>query len=184
MLLGYSSRTAADYVILYHANNTQTVEQVYTVSGGAVVASPVSLGSSTDKAFLFIFGTGLQDAGTAGVTVTISGISVPVSYAGPQGGFVSGVGKSGVLRRLAEQISLEAQVILLSPSRTIRGGWLHLRSALGCTVSARDFLSDLASDGGAVLFIDGVDIFDDDEKKRPSATSCAQLRRFRISQLS
>jgi uncharacterized protein (TIGR03437 family) len=53
-----------------------------------VVAIPVSLGSSTDKPYLFIFGTGLQDAGTAGVTVTVGGISVPVSYAGPQGGFV------------------------------------------------------------------------------------------------
>jgi uncharacterized protein (TIGR03437 family) len=83
-----SGGLAAAYVILYHANNTQTVEQVYTHSGGAVVATPVSLGSSTDKPYLFIFGTGLQDAGTAGVTVTVGGISVPVSYAGPQGGFV------------------------------------------------------------------------------------------------
>ena len=32
-------------------------------------------------------------------------------------------------------------------------------------MSARDFLSDLASDGGAVLFIDGVDIFEDEDKK-------------------
>src|SRR6202012_462403 len=36
---------------------------------------------------------------------------------------------------------------------------------LGCNVSARDFLSDLASDGGAALFIDGVDFFEDDDKK-------------------
>ena len=40
-----------------------------------------------------------------------------------------------------------------------------LRATLGCTASARDFLSDLASDGGAVLFIDGVDIFEDEDKK-------------------
>jgi len=83
-----SGGLAAAYVILYHANNTQTVEPVYTHSAGAVVAIPVSLGSSTDKPYLFIFGTGLQDAGTAGVTVTVGGIGVPVSYAGPQGGFV------------------------------------------------------------------------------------------------
>jgi uncharacterized protein (TIGR03437 family) len=83
-----SGGLAAAYVILYHADNTQTVEQVYTVSGGAVVATPVSLGSSTDKPYLFIFGTGLQDAGTAGVTVTVGGVNVPVSYAGAQGGFV------------------------------------------------------------------------------------------------
>jgi uncharacterized protein (TIGR03437 family) len=46
------------------------------------------LGSSTDQAYLFIFGTGLQDAGTAGVTVSVGGTNVPVSYAGAQGGFV------------------------------------------------------------------------------------------------
>ena len=44
-------------------------------------------------------------------------------------------------------------------------GWLSLRATLGCTASARDFLSDLASDGGALLFIDGVDIFEDEDKK-------------------
>jgi uncharacterized protein (TIGR03437 family) len=83
-----SGGLAAAYVIVYHADGTQTVEQVYTVSAGAVVATAVSLGSSTDKPYLFIFGTGLRDAGTAGVTVTVGGITVPVTYAGPQGGFV------------------------------------------------------------------------------------------------
>jgi len=95
----------------------------------------------------------------------------------------SGVGKSGVLRHLAEQISLEAQVIVLSPSRTIRGGWLYLRSALGCSVSARDFLSDLASDGGAVLFIDGADIFEDEEKKatvRDLVRAAAEVPNFAV----
>lgn len=83
-----SSGLAAAYVTLYHANGTQTVEQVYTVSGNSVVASPVSLGSSTDQAYLFIFGTGIQAAGTSGVKVTIGGSALPVSYAGAQGGFV------------------------------------------------------------------------------------------------
>ncbi len=83
-----SGGLAAAYVILYQANNTQTVEQVYTVSGGAVVATPVNLGSSTDQAYLVIVGTGLQDAGTAGVTVSVGGVNVPVKYAGTQGGFV------------------------------------------------------------------------------------------------
>jgi uncharacterized protein (TIGR03437 family) len=83
-----SAGLAAAYMILYHANGTQTVEQVYKVSGGAVVATPVSLGSSTDKPYLFLFGTGFQAAGTAGVKVSIGGTNVPVSFAGAQGGFV------------------------------------------------------------------------------------------------
>jgi uncharacterized protein (TIGR03437 family) len=83
------SGLAAAYVTLYHADGSQTVEQLYTVnSAGTVVATPISLGSSTDQAYLFLFGTGLQGAGTAGVTVTIGGINVPVEYAGAQGGFV------------------------------------------------------------------------------------------------
>lgn len=82
-----SDGLAAAYVILYHADNTQTVEQVYTVSGGDIVATPVSLGSSTDQAYLFLFGTGLQAAGTSGVTVSIGGTNVDVKYAGTQGSF-------------------------------------------------------------------------------------------------
>jgi uncharacterized protein (TIGR03437 family) len=79
---------AAAYVIVYHADGSQTVELVYTVnSAGAIVASPVSLGSSTDQTYLFLFGTGLQAAGTGGVKVSIGGSNAPVQYAGAQGGF-------------------------------------------------------------------------------------------------
>ena len=81
------SGLAAAYVILYHSDGTQTVEQVYTVKNGAVVASPVSLGSSTDQAYLFLFGTGFEAARTAGVKVSVGGMNLPVSFAGSQGGF-------------------------------------------------------------------------------------------------
>jgi uncharacterized protein (TIGR03437 family) len=84
-----SDELVAAYVTLYHADGSATVEQVYAVnSAGAVVASPVSLGSSTDQAYLFIFGTGIEAAGTSGVQATVAGASVPVEYAGPQGTFV------------------------------------------------------------------------------------------------
>jgi uncharacterized protein (TIGR03437 family) len=83
-----SSALAAGYVVLYHADNTQTVEQLYTVNGSTIVASPVSLGSTTDHAFLFLFGTGIQAAGAAGVKVSFGGTNAPVSFAGPQGQFV------------------------------------------------------------------------------------------------
>jgi hypothetical protein len=77
----------------------------------------------------------------------------------------AGVGKSAVLKHVAEKIGIEARVVVLSPARTLPHGWLSLRATLGCTVSAREFLSDVASDGGGVLFIDGIDIFDDEDKK-------------------
>jgi uncharacterized protein (TIGR03437 family) len=84
-----SSGLAAGYVVLYHSDNTQTTEQLFTLtSSGAVVATPVSLGSSTDRAFLFLFGTGIEAAGASGVNVTVAGTNAPVSYAGPQGQFI------------------------------------------------------------------------------------------------
>jgi uncharacterized protein (TIGR03437 family) len=88
--------TAAD-VIVYHADGTYTLENVYAVnSSGAIVARPVSLGSSTDQAYLVLFGTGFQAAGTAGVKVSVGGTNLPVAYAGPQGGFV-GLDQANVL---------------------------------------------------------------------------------------
>jgi len=94
--LNGSGLAAAD-VIVYHADGTSTAEQVYAVnSSGAIVASPVSLGSSTDQAYLVIYGTGFQAAGTAGVKVSVNGSSVQVQYAGPQGGFV-GLDQANVL---------------------------------------------------------------------------------------
>jgi putative protein kinase ArgK-like GTPase of G3E family len=38
-----------------------------------------------------------------------------------------GVGKSAVLKYLAEQLAVEAQVIVLSPSRTVPRGWLCVK---------------------------------------------------------
>jgi uncharacterized protein (TIGR03437 family) len=92
-----SSGLAAAYVILYHQDGTQTVEQVYAVSSsGALVAAPVSLGSSTDQAYLFLFGTGFQAAGTSGVSVTVGGVKIPAEFAGPQGGFI-GLDQANIL---------------------------------------------------------------------------------------
>lgn len=76
----------------------------------------------------------------------------------------AGVGKSGVLRHLAEQVSAEASVIALSPSRTVPKGWLALRSVLGFDGSSHDLLSDLAGSGSAVLFVDSLDFFGEAER--------------------
>lgn len=77
----------------------------------------------------------------------------------------SGVGKSGVLKHFAEQMAADAQVIVLSPSRTIPKGWLAMRAALGFDGTARDLLSDLAGDGSAVLFVDSLDFYDEEERR-------------------
>ncbi|MGO7546728.1 hypothetical protein AB9E34_13220 [Rhizobium leguminosarum] len=76
-----------------------------------------------------------------------------------------GVGKSGILSMLVKEVLIEASAMVLTPERTPSGGWLAFKAALGLEGSPHEFLSDLASDGGAVLFIDSLDFFQDPGKK-------------------
>jgi uncharacterized protein (TIGR03437 family) len=81
-----TANLAAATAIRYSTDGTQTVEPVYSLtSAQAVVASPIDLGSATDQVYLTLYGTGIQAAGTAGVTVTANGTPLTVQYAGPQG---------------------------------------------------------------------------------------------------
>jgi ABC-type cobalamin/Fe3+-siderophores transport system ATPase subunit len=76
----------------------------------------------------------------------------------------AGVGKSALLKHLAEQLSTETTIIALNPARTPAKGWPALRAMLGFDGSARDLLSDLAAGGSAILFIDGLDFFGAQER--------------------
>ncbi len=77
----------------------------------------------------------------------------------------AGVGKSGLLKHLAQQLLIESEIMVLSPGRTVRHGWTEMRAALGFEGTARDLLVDLASGGGTTLFVDGLDFFDEDERR-------------------
>ena len=77
----------------------------------------------------------------------------------------TGVGKSGVLKHFAGQIATESQVIVLSPGRSTPRGWVAMRAVLGFDGTARELLTDLAADGGAVLFVDNLDFFEDEERR-------------------
>jgi len=76
----------------------------------------------------------------------------------------AGVGKSGLLKHLAEQIATEAGIVVLSPGRTPPGGWTAMRAALNFDGSARELLADMAGDGGAVIFVDNLDFFTPEER--------------------
>jgi len=91
-----SAGLAAADVYLY-SGGTATLENVYSVnSAGALVANPISLGSGTDQAYLVLYGTGFEAAGTTGVMVTVDGVAASVAYAGPQGTF-TGLDQANVL---------------------------------------------------------------------------------------
>jgi len=77
-----------------------------------------------------------------------------------------GVGKSWVLRNMAERVARKSPIIVLDPVATPSGGWIAFAQALGISGTASDFLSDLAASGGAMIFIDSLDMFTDPGHQR------------------
>ena len=77
-----------------------------------------------------------------------------------------GVGKSGMLLHLAERAAQQAPIIVLDPVGTPAGGWLAFANALGIPGTASDFLNDMAASGGAVIFIDSLDMITDPGRQR------------------
>jgi uncharacterized protein (TIGR03437 family) len=75
---------AAGYVVPTGTSSTNgPAPSVYGMnSDGTIVPTPISV--SAGPVALALFGTGFRAAGTAGVTATVNGNSVPVTYAGPQ----------------------------------------------------------------------------------------------------
>ncbi len=70
------------------SGGVQTYEDVYQLDSlGKVIAKPINPGLPSDKVFLTLYGTGIRNAGTSGVTVTVNGTLAGVDYAGAQGGF-------------------------------------------------------------------------------------------------
>jgi hypothetical protein len=69
----------------------------------------------------------------------------------------SGVGKSAVLKALAEQLRAEGTLLVLAPGRIVGGGWTQMAHALGCPVSRNELLNELGCSGGATLFVDSID---------------------------
>jgi uncharacterized protein (TIGR03437 family) len=80
-----SSGLAAALFLPVISGAQQAWQPVYQVVAGSVVPFPISLGPSTEQVFLEMYGTGIRDA--KGVTVTVGGLSVPVTYYGAAPGF-------------------------------------------------------------------------------------------------
>ena len=79
---------AAASTLLVSSSGAQTPGVVYSAtSAGIITAAPINLGGASDTAYLILYGTGLQAAGTAGVKVTVNGVNAVITYAGPQGSF-------------------------------------------------------------------------------------------------
>jgi hypothetical protein len=77
----------------------------------------------------------------------------------------AGVGKSAVLKQVANQLAQESQIIVLSPNRTTPNGWSAMRATLGFDGTAHQLLVDMAASGGAVLFVDSLENFSEAEQR-------------------
>ncbi len=113
----------------------------------------------------------LSDIGDriAGVVLPRARLVAEVDNAWDTGRYIeirgdAGVGKSGILKRIAKQMSAEARIVVLAPGRVKAGGWPSMGAAIGFEGTAREFLVDLALDGGSTVFIDNLDSFDAGER--------------------
>ncbi|HWC99135.1 MAG TPA: Ig-like domain repeat protein, partial [Candidatus Sulfopaludibacter sp.] len=69
--------TAAAQILRVHADGSSAVENVAT--------GPVDFGTTGDKLYLLLYGTGLRHAlNSSTVTATVNGVSIPVLYSGSQ----------------------------------------------------------------------------------------------------
>jgi len=76
----------------------------------------------------------------------------------------AGVGKSGILHQIAESLQTEGHVLVLSPGRCVPRGWVAMRAQIGFEGTLHELLVELASDGGAIVFLDNLDSFSGEER--------------------
>lgn len=93
-----------------------------------------------------------------------------------------GVGKSSVLKHLAQTLGVQGRMIALSPERTEVGGWARFRNTLEFPGSAKDLLVDLSAAGGGMLLVDGLDNFEPPAQAlvRDLVDAAAQVPGFQV----
>lgn len=72
-----------------------------------------------------------------------------------------GVGKSAIMKHLAERLCAEGCVLALRRGRIIPGGWAAMAHTIGWAGSQAELFNELGAGGGAILFIDNIDQIDD-----------------------
>jgi uncharacterized protein (TIGR03437 family) len=86
---------AAAYATRVSATGTVTTEPAFGLNAqGSYSATPINMGSASDKVYLTIYATGVQAAGIANVAVAVNCVNAPILYAG-YGGY-SGVDQINV----------------------------------------------------------------------------------------
>jgi uncharacterized protein (TIGR03437 family) len=95
-------------------NGQSSIMPIYQCSGATCSSTPINLGVDTPT-YLELYGTGIRNQ--SNVSVTINGSSVPVLYAGSQGGFV-GLDQVDVTIPLSMRGSGETNLVLTVDGQT------------------------------------------------------------------
>ena len=83
--MGASTTAAAGAIRVPNGQTTQTAVPVFDCGSGTCATVPIAIDNQS-TVYLSLYGTGLRGAASS-VTCTVGGVPVPVTYAGPQGGF-------------------------------------------------------------------------------------------------
>jgi len=86
-LFTVGSGIAAAYAVQVGPGGTQTTVPVFTDQSGNIAPAPIDL-TQPGAVYLTLFGTGFDATGAGSVLATVQGVSVSVTYAGPQGSFL------------------------------------------------------------------------------------------------
>jgi hypothetical protein len=76
----------------------------------------------------------------------------------------AGVGKSGLLRRIADASSVQARPLVLSPNRVVGRGWMAVKALTGYDGDGHDLMNELSLSGIDALFIDNLDFYSPEER--------------------
>jgi uncharacterized protein (TIGR03437 family) len=90
-----SAGLAAAYIVRVGPGNVESIESVFSIKNGDYIAAPINLNPPADQVYLALYASGVRGAGS-NVTVTVGGIKVTVTYAGPQGA-IAGLDQINVL---------------------------------------------------------------------------------------
>ena len=98
-------------------NGQWSVMPIFQCSGATCSSTPINLGVDTPT-YLELYGTGFRNPSSlSNVMVTINGMSVPVQYAGAQGGFV-GLDQLDVAVPITMRGTGETDLVLTVDGRT------------------------------------------------------------------
>ncbi len=84
---GNAKGVAAAQILRVRSDGTTALETTAGGAAGNYTATPISFGTSGDRLYLMLYGTGIRRHSMNPVTATVNGVAVPVLYAGAQSQF-------------------------------------------------------------------------------------------------